>query len=643
MIAELRYLLATFSGRDRRLLGVLVVAQFVLATTDLVGVAAVLPLMQVLTGTSIHHGVLGGLQSILGGDTAPQFAVRLAALMAVAFILKAALGVAIQWWSTGFIARLQADTSRRLLTTYMGESYLDHRRRGTGEVIRTVGRSVQAAHTNVLGGMLNMASSILSVGLIGVFLVVVTPIPALLAVAYFSIVIFVLQRILAPANLRAGKLAQDSSWVSTHALLDAMQGFREAIMHDAQPYLVDRYDDANRQTVDAARRANFLSQLPKQVLELVTMLGISLLVVFAIVTGNVSSAIPTLGLFAAATVKILPQMVAMTATLGIIRVGREGLSITVHALRQAAAPISEHRTTAVSRQVPDDAPIHISDVSFRYPDGAHDVVHGVNAVIPPGTSMAICGASGSGKTTLIDIILGLIPPTSGTVSYGAAATTEAGSEWHDTVAYVPQDVYITDDTLAGNVAFGLDPRERDDDRVIEALRRAELADLLTELPDGVATRVGERGTRLSGGQRQRVGIARALYRSPRVIILDEATSALDNETEHKITRTLRSLQGDITTVVVAHRLSTVKHVDQLLFLNGGRVEALGSFEEVRRSSPDFARLVKLGDLSGQPPLSEPAEGSRDGDLTAGPKDIQRPLPGKPMRSTISSRSGRDAR
>lgn len=599
MKSDLRFLISTFEPRERRLLGYYALAQFVVATLDLVGVAAIYPLMQIVLGASLDDGLLGALHNLLGSQSRNAFVVTLAAVMIIAFVLKAVCASWLTWWSAGFIANLQIRTSRRLLTVYMSEDYLTHRTRNTAEVMRVIGSSVQAAHYSVLGGVLTLLTSGMSMILIAALLLFVAPIPALVAAGYFAVVVYVIQRRLAPANRRAGIDAQHASWLSSHALVDSMHGYREAVLHDAQPFFIDRFDTGNRLAAAAARKATFLSALPKYLLELVTLIGLVLLIVVELLAGNANSAMPTLSLFVASTIKILPLMVGLTTTVGTIRAGREGLRLTVEALRgtkQAADAAPAQSSDAPMRR---DAAIDLQDVSFRYPGGSRDIVQSINLSIPGGTSLAICGPSGAGKTTLVDIILGLIPPTSGTVSYDGVPTHLAGARWHDIVAYVPQDVYLMDASLAANVAFGVPDAERDDDLVLECMRHAQLEGLIAELPEGLSTLVGERGNRLSGGQRQRIGIARALYRRPQVLVLDEATSALDNETEHQITATMRSLRGTITTILVAHRLSSVRHVDTLAFLQHGRLEAVGSFDEVARQSPSFARLVALGRLEGE--------------------------------------------
>jgi ABC-type multidrug transport system fused ATPase/permease subunit len=210
--------------------------------------------------------------------------------------------------------------------------------------------------------------------------------------------------------------------------------------------------------------------------------------------------------------------------------------------------------------------------------------------------MAFVGSSGAGKSTLLDLVLGLLEPTEGSIECGDRSISDDLAAWYAELGVVPQDVFLLNDTLSANIAFGVSAERVDRARIDEVMAMSQLDGLLAELPEGLETVVGERGVRLSGGQRQRIGLARALYRRPSVLVLDEATSALDNLTEHEIAATLGRLQGSMTILIVAHRLSTVRHADTLVFLKDGRIEAEGGFEQVRAQSADFARLVELGAL-----------------------------------------------
>ena len=240
--------------------------------------------------------------------------------------------------------------------------------------------------------------------------------------------------------------------------------------------------------------------------------------------------------------------------------------------------------------------IQLENLTFSYPDSDSPVLKNINLDIPMGTSMAFVGGSGSGKTTLIDLILGLFAPSSGRVLRNGKPVQDDLPGWFQSIGYVPQDVFIADSTVLEAVAFGLEPHEIDEERVRYCLEVAELTEVVESLDEGIMTMIGHNAVRLSGGQRQRLGIARALYRNPSVLIMDEATSALDNETEHKITKAIEKISKDITVIIVAHRLSTVRHVDQLVYLSHGEIVSCGTFTEVQQQNEEFANLVRLGQL-----------------------------------------------
>ena len=243
----------------------------------------------------------------------------------------------------------------------------------------------------------------------------------------------------------------------------------------------------------------------------------------------------------------------------------------------------------------------IQDVHYAYPNRPDvDVLDGVTLAIPAGTSLAVVGMSGAGKSTFVDLLLGLQQPQKGDIRAGDVSIFDNLPAWQRQLAVVPQEVTLLDVSISQNIAFdeAVDP-----ERLSRAIERAQLEDLIEDLPEGLDTVAGERGMRLSGGQRQRVGIARALYRNPALLVLDEATSALDNRTERRITDTIQGLHGSVTVIVVAHRLSTVRHCDRLVFMESGKVASAGDFDEVRRNNPTFAHLVELGSLDG--PASDP--------------------------------------
>jgi ABC-type multidrug transport system fused ATPase/permease subunit len=340
--------------------------------------------------------------------------------------------------------------------------------------------------------------------------------------------------------------------------------------------------------------------LPRYLLEILFIIAVGVFLVLGRQDIGDGSTIGVLSVFVAAGFRVLPSITGLLGNLANFRFGVPYLEI-LH------AEVLEQRK--ISLEVEESGPplpfacaLELDRVSFRYPDGERDVVSDVSLAVPRGSSVALVGGSGAGKTTLADLVLGLHDPTRGRILVDGVDISGAKRRWQQNLGYVAQEIFFLDGTLAENVAFDVPAADIDRERLAVAIRQAQLDELVAQLPHGVDTQVGEHGARLSGGQRQRVGIARALYRRPSLLVLDEATAAHDNETEHRFTEAVSALHGDITVLLIAHRLSTVRHCDRIIFLKDGRVEASGTFDEVRAASHDFARLVRLGALapSGEP-------------------------------------------
>lgn len=586
-------LLALLPPKDRSKLALFVVAQFVVSLTDVVGIAMILPLVQVMTGSPLDEGYIGSLYTFLGAPARQDFVVALGALIVVAFCLKAVFTLTVTWWGSGFTARIEFDTKKQIFTEFLNEPYSRHRQRNTSEAIRATGQATSDAFGRVLGGLLSAISSLLSILTILTLLLVVLPIPTLVTISFLAITISLIDHLLGPVTQRESHKAMGAAFDSSKALLESFQGFREVRILNKADVFAERYSKAMSTSIQAFRRMSFFQQLPKNILEVSVIICLTLLLV-VLASTNQTSAIGSLAVFVTAAVKLMPTVSGLSSTLSIMRSGSAGAVLMLDTLRGFDV---QDRTRNAALPAPASGDIVVDKVVFQFPDGDDPVLRGVSAVIPASSSIAFCGTSGSGKTTLVDVILGLQSPSSGEVTFGGVPVADLSENWTSRVGYIPQDIFLLDDSVANNIAFGARAAERDDARIIECIRLARLDDFIASLPDGLETQIGERGTRLSGGQRQRVGIARALYHRPAVLVMDEATSALDNETEDQIIQTISSLADDMTVIMVAHRLSTVRDVDQLIFLEDGLVTARGTFEEVRLTSDHFDALVQLGALT----------------------------------------------
>ncbi len=592
-----------FPGKKFYILLLNILGLFIISIFDLLGVAAVLPIIQLAMGADYSSGYLALLNSLLGGTDRTGMIFYTSILLVVCFLVKGILSLWIKWISTGFIAHQQVATSVTVLSGYAHESYLKHRQRTAAQIMRAASDAVVSTYGSYIGGIISVAGELGTILLLSTMLIVLMPQQAIIAFIYFGLSAYLLQKFLKKKNAELGLISINAAMGSTAAILESINGFRENKIHGTADRSLYRYQDKQLEAAEAGRRKNFYFEFPKYTLEIVFILGIALILGLMVATEGIDSA-PYLLVFATACVRILPSFTRLVASLGSIRAGGAPSQLLDREIRK----LSDPEKLTMLKQEPDigafarvnrelmPLAVDIVDLSFRYPDGENKVLDGINFKVPAGSSTAFVGGSGSGKTTLVDIILGLIEPTQGSVLSKGQPISRDLAAWFQRIGYVPQDVFLGDSTLREAVAFGLKDQEIDDKRVLEVLAAAEMVDVVDSLEKGIHTKIGERGTRLSGGQRQRVGIARALYRNPSILILDEATSALDNETESKIAASINKLAGKVTVIIVAHRLSTIREVDQLLFLSQGKIAAQGSFTEVQEQNLEFARLVKLGQL-----------------------------------------------
>lgn len=592
LTAQLRTVLGMAGAEPKRWVVGTVGASLLLAALDTIGVAAMVPLTQLLTGDT-ESWLVARISEALGTTELSTLIPAVAVLITIVFIVKSIGAIAFRWWLLGRTTRISALSSAELARRYALAPYADHRSRRISELYRNINdATVQSA--SVLLGVVSLVSDVVVLAAIVAVLAWTSLAVTLFAVVLFGVLVFGVQILLRRRQYRIGEELAAAGLEAWQFLLPGLDGFREARLTSSANAFIDGFRTARMRYARAARVMGILSDAPRYLLEIgfvVAILGIS---VILFTTGTPAEALTVLGVFAAASLRALPGLNRVAANLATIRTGRAGLDIISNAIDELDAG-GMHDERPQSSQ-PFSGDIALRHLSFRYPDSEEFVLREISLDVRENRTTAFVGSSGAGKSTLLDIVLGLLQPTEGDVVVGGRSIAADLAGWYSELGVVPQDVFLLNDTLTSNIAFGIRRDEVDPVRVREVIRMAQLDGLITELPDGLDTVVGERGVRLSGGQRQRIGLARALYRHPRVLVLDEATSALDNLTEHEIAKTLRVLQGTLTIVIVAHRLSTVRHADTLVFLKDGQVEAEGSFEEVRAASPDFARLVELGEL-----------------------------------------------
>ncbi len=597
----------------RRLLFFASGIQISLGLLDLIGIALIgLVAAVAVSGvgaTGIPPWAQGVLDRLgLGDMTISQLSVTLALSAVTILVLKTVLSALMSRRIIRFLANRQADVSVRLARDFLSRPLADVQRWTTPEALYALGSGVSAATVSLLGATITIASEVFLFAIVGVSLLFFDPLLTMICIVLFGCIVLFLHRILGNWTSRNAQVMTDASIDTLTAVSEALATYRESTVLNRRDLYVARYEGLVGRYAGASATASFILEIPKYVLEATLYLGVLLLGVVQFLTKDWTAAASTVALFLAAGSRIIPALLRL-----------QGAGITVRNAAVQAQPtffmadyLQRTRTDAQVSKLPAeritaaqihahvmtgypdfDADVHVTNVTLTYTDALEPALIDASFTAPTGTSVALVGSTGAGKSTLADVVLGVMQPLAGSVTISGLAPRAAIEMWPGAISYVPQAVALVAGSVRENVALGLPNEAIDDDLVWDALRRAHLDDFLIESREGLDTMIGERGFRLSGGQRQRLGIARALYTRPKLLVLDEATSALDAETEQSIIRTLQELEGEVTTITVAHRLATVRFADQVLYLEGGRITARGTFDEVRSQVSDFDRQASL--------------------------------------------------
>ena len=603
----IRASLDLLSRRDRRLLGISIAIQMATSLLDLVGVL-LLGLVGVLAVTVVQSQplpatVAGVADAIgLGELTSEQLIVTFAAVAAGVLLTKSIASSYLTRRVLVFLANRQALVSARLTKALLERPLTFLQQRSSQETAYALIQGAGQATFQILGQFTIAVTETTLLVVLGIALMLLDPWVTLGSTAFFALLAIGLQRAMGGWASRLGKQGAKADIASLNAVQEALTAYREVSVTNRRSLYVERIQALRWQAAKVAADMMFVGMLPKYVFEAALVVGGFALAGALFATQTAATAVGTLALFLAAGSRVTPSLLRLQgAALG-LRSSAGNAGPTFALAEDLDHPLETLNTSSESAAIrsriaqgyPDlHASIRLQGAAFTYPGATAPAVVDASVVVNPGQSLALVGSSGAGKSTLADLVLGILQPQAGTVTIGGEPPAAACERWPGGIGYVPQDVVLANATVRENVALGLPLDAIDDDLVWAALHRAHLADYLRAQRDGLDTAIGEGGVKLSGGQRQRLGIARALYSRPRLLVLDEATSALDAETEAAITATISELEGDVTTVIVAHRLSTVRHADVVAYLEGGRLMGVGTFDEVREQVPAMARQAEL--------------------------------------------------
>jgi ABC-type multidrug transport system fused ATPase/permease subunit len=584
---------------QRKVLGISLL-QILISGLDLLGVAAV--------------GLLGalavnGLQSDNQGDRV-TWALKFLQIQNLSLEMQCAiLGISAVILFVGrtilsifftrrilfFLSRRGAKISSELISRLLSQSLLTVQARTTQEIVYAVTSGVERIVLQVLATAAVCLSDIALLIVMFAGILALDPATALSTLVLFLMVGYFLYGFM---HLRARRLGIENSKLniqSNEKTVEVFASYRESVVRNRRDYYAREIGSLRFALANTSAEIGFLPYVSKYVIEASVVVGAVLVGAAQFLLHDASHAIATWAIFLAAGTRIAPAVLRLQQGVITIKTGLGAASPTLDLIEDLGnSPMSENINDKLDviheGFIPD---IKIENVSLTYPTKTDPAITNFTMMIPPGSSVALVGPSGAGKTTLIDVLLGVLNPDHGKILISGLPPLLAVAKWPGAVSYVPQDVVIAAGTIRENIALGYPLAEATNELVYRALKMAHLEEFVAGLPDGIDTEVGERGARLSGGQRQRLGIARAMFTCPNLLVLDEATSSLDSETELSISQAIYDLKGFTTIVIIAHRLSTVRNADKVVYIDKGKAVAIGSFDEVREAVPDFDHQAKI--------------------------------------------------
>lgn len=493
------------------------------------------------------------------------------------YLAKTLYFVFYSWVSAKYSYMVQRELGVRVLEAYMKQGYLFFVQNNTSRLINGISGDASSIY-GILKTIFTSLMKLLTILCIGAYIMMQSIQMAVVLLLLALLCLLVIQLLYRKSMSKNGRIRRDLMCEMNQVAMEAIQGHKEVLVMNKQEYFIKEYGDVKARYSRVSVKVDMGTTVPAYLIEMICITGI--LVAVAIQMGNTSNVtelIAQLSTIAAGAFRILPALGAITSGINTITMSTSQLRACYETVRQVKElEQEERRKTEQTKKYADvqlQREITLQGVSFRYPEAQEDVLENVNLTIKKGESIAFIGPSGAGKTTVSDIILALLKPTEGHILMDGIDIEDLGGQWNRIIGYVPQATFIIDDTVRHNIAFGVKKTDIDDEKVWQALKISQLDEFIKNLPNGLDTKVGERGVRFSGGQRQRLAIARALYRNPDVLVLDEATAALDNETESEVMKAIEALQGYKTLIIVAHRLTTVRKCDVIYEVKDKQIAA----------------------------------------------------------------------
>lgn len=589
----LKKLIYLLNPSQRKASLVLLVLMFIGMILETLGIGLVIPALSVMMRPKLveEYPVLAPWLDLLGNPSPTQLITGGVLVLVVIYVIKTMFLVYLSWKQAYFSYGLQKSLSQQLFTGYLRQPYTFHLQRNSAQLIRNATIEIASFTTAVISATTIITETLVLIGIV-VLLLLIQPLGATLVIGVMGLASYAFYALTKERILNWGIARQHHEGLRIKHLQQGLGAAKDIKVLGRENNFLSQYATHNKGSIDMGRNQNFLQALPRLWLELLTVLGLAVLVMTMLYQDkSMETLIPTLGLFVAAAFRLMPSANRILSSIQRLRYALPSIDILheeLCLLRQASEPDKNASPLRLQQY------LKLENIGYIYPGTDRKVLNDINIKIRCGTTVGFIGASGSGKSTIVDLILGLLEPTDGEVKVDGININSNMQSWQNQIGYVPQTIYLTDDTIRRNIAFGLAEDEIDDRAVWDAIKAAQLDDFIGGLSEGINSVVGERGIKLSGGQLQRIGVARALYHDPAILVLDEATSALDTETEKGVMLAISALQGKKTILIVAHRLTTLNQCDYIYRLEQGEVIQEGLLDKLLdlNSSEKVIRRVK---------------------------------------------------
>ena len=596
MFKVIRQLFSLLSPKQVKQFYILQVLVVVMAFTELLGIASIAPFMALVGDISILDGssVFAELYQMSGLNNPMDFVFYTGLLVLVALTVSTLVSMFTVWSLALYGASVGVEIADRLYAYYMQEDWQFHASGSSAQLTKQVSTEALRITNGIVQPLMQMNAKVVLAILISVSILIYNPIIAIVGLLIFATAYFLLYQLVRKKLVSNGQKVSQVSTERFKLMNEGFGGIKDVLLLDRSHNFIKRFEDSGKIYARAIGLNAGISQVPRYFMELIafgSMIGLVLLLI-KLYEGNLGMVLPILAVYALAAFKLLPALQQIYSSIAQIKSNLAAFEALKVDLEQSLNQEKLITEKVIPMRMDIKEKITLSDISFNYPGKSIPAVNCVNMIIPINSVVGLVGSSGSGKSTLIDLILGLLTSQSGDLFIdNTHITPENKRAWQDILGFVPQNIFLSEGTIAENIAFGLPTKDIDLKQVHKTLELAHLAELVEQLPDGVNTKVGERGVQLSGGQRQRIGIARALYHEADVLVFDEATSALDGITEKIIMDAIHEFSGKKTIIMIAHRLKTVQKCDIIYLMEQGKIVDQGTYEELIEKNTQFKKMA----------------------------------------------------